>query len=230
MHSLDKLISILRVFPLKHTTLNENSTLNESINLFGSLMLQRVRSLLVDYFPNSDLGGLSEKSSLGEILLALNKNCELDNQNNSFEKTSDNIRSANVSPQSQSVLPTNATKNQIVSVGIDIESIHAFPSDVMLPSGAPFRSRTFCPKEIAYASTKHSPIQTLLGIFCAKEAVIKCCTGANIPTFRDIEITYNSGGGPVCNVRNHIGFDFNVSISHSSDYACAFALIAYSGS
>ena len=76
MHSLDELIEILQSFPLKNGKLSEKSILSDSIDLFGSLMLQRVRSTLAEYFPNSDLEGLTEKSNLSEILMILNKNCE----------------------------------------------------------------------------------------------------------------------------------------------------------
>ena len=60
--SVNDLIEILREFPLKNNNLNEKTTLNESINLFGSLMLQRVRSLLLDHYPYADFTNLSENS------------------------------------------------------------------------------------------------------------------------------------------------------------------------
>ena len=230
MHSLEELITVLKAFPLKIEELNEKSVLNDSINLFGSLMLQRVRSLLAEYFPNSDLEGLTGKSSLGEILAILNKNCEPANNRVTHEDSKDVKHPNRSSSRMQEVISHKAIKNQVVSVGIDIESISAFPSDVMDPSGAAFRSRTFCPKEIAYASTKRSPIQTLLGIFCAKEAVMKCYIGEKRLSFRDIAITHDSKGRPVCTVFKQVNFEFKVSISHSSEYSCAFALMTYSAS
>ena len=151
-------------------------------------MLQRVRSTLAEYFPNSDLEGLTEKSNLSEILMILNKNCESRQINVTHEKPLKSTHTESSSNHIQEIKPNKENKNRVVSVGIDIESINAFPSDVMLPSGAAFRSKTFSPKEVAYASTKHSPSQTLLGIFCAKEAVIKCYTGDNPLTFRDVTI------------------------------------------
>lgn len=228
MHSIDELITVLQSFPLKNQDLNEKSVLSESINLFGSLMLQRVRSMLAECFPDSDLEGLTEHSSLGEILLTLNKNCGSKKKISTLENSLDVKHPVGSSNHIQAFMNNEAIKNQVISVGIDIESINSFPVDAMLPSGVAFRSRTFCPKEIAYASTKYSPIQTLLGIFCAKEAVIKCFTGEKRLTFRDIVITHDSKGRPVCNVRNQVGFEFKVSISHSSDYSCAFALMTNS--
>ena len=72
--SVNDLIAILKEFPLKNSNLNEKSTLNESINLFGSLMLQRVKSLLLDYYPHSDFTDLSENSSIHEIHLMISTN------------------------------------------------------------------------------------------------------------------------------------------------------------
>ena len=228
MHSLEELITVLKAFPLKNQDLNEKSVLNESINLFGSLMLQRVRSMLAECFPDSELEGLTEQSSLGEILLILNKNCGSKNNIVTHENSLDVKHHVGSSNHIQAANTNEVIKNQVISVGIDIESINAFPADAMLPSGVAFRSRTFCPKEIAYASTKQSPIQTLLGIFCAKEAVIKCFTGEKRLTFRDIVITHDSKGRPICNVSDQVGFEFKVSISHSSDYSCAFAFMTNS--
>ena len=214
MHSLDELISVL----------------NESINLFGSLMLQRVRSTLAEYFPDSDLEGLTERSNVGEILRILNRNCGSQDNRFTHEEPLEAKYTEGGSNQIQAITTNKECKDWVVGVGIDIESINAFPSDVMLPSGAAFRSRTFSPKEIAYASTKHSPIQTLLGIFCAKEAVIKCYGGDKRLAFRDITITHDSKGRPVCNVGEHKGFEFKVSISHSVEYSCAFALMTHAAS
>ena len=172
MHSLDELIKILQSFPLKNEELSEKSILSDSVDLFGSLMLQRVRSTLAEYFPDSSLEDLTEKSSVGEILRILNKNCESGHINVSHEQPLESKHAESSSNHIQEITPNKENKSRVVSVGIDIESINAFPSDIMLPSGAAFRSRIYNPKEIAYASTKNSPSQTLLGIFCAKEAVI----------------------------------------------------------
>ena len=230
MHSLDELIEILQSFPLKNGKLSEKSVLSDSIDLFGSLMLQRVRSTLAEYFPNSDLEGLTEKSNLSEILMILNKNCESRQINVTHEKPLKSTHTESSSNHIQEIKPNKENKNRVVSVGIDIESINAFPSDVMLPSGAAFRSKTFSPKEVAYASTKHSPSQTLLGIFCAKEAVIKCYTGDKRLAFRDVTITHDSKGKPICNIRDHEGFEFQISISHSAEYSCAFAIMTTAAS
>lgn len=226
--SVNDLIAILKEFPLKNPNLNEKSTLKESINLFGSLMLQRVRSLLLDYYPHSDLNNLSENSSIHEIHLMISANDEIDDKTIVDSKGKNSSLGSEFSYQFQTNFNPKSVKNEIISVGIDIESIKVFPSDVLLSSGASFRSNTFCPKEIGYASTRNSPIQTLLGIFCAKEAVIKCCINLDKLNLRDIEITHDSKGRPLCNVRNYKDFNFQISISHTSEYACAFAIMTSS--
>ena len=226
--SVNDLIVILREFPLKNNNLNENSTLNESINLFGSLMLQRVRSLLLDYYPYADFTNLSENSTIQEIHLMISCNDEIVEKIVADRKDRSRTYGSEVPYQIKTNLNSKSIKNEIVSVGIDIESIKVFPSDVMLTSGAAFRSNTFCPREIGYASTRNSPIQTLLGIFCAKEAVVKCCLNLERLNLRDIEITHDSTGRPLCNVRNYKDFNFQISISHTSEYACAFAIMTSS--
>ena len=162
--------------------------------------------------------------------MILNKNCESRQINVTHEKPLKSTHTESSPNHIQEIKPNKENKNRVVSVGIDIESINAFPSDIMLPSGASFRSKTFSPKEVAYASTKHSPSQTLLGIFCAKEAVIKCYTGDNPLTFRDVTITHDSKGKPICNILDHEGFEFQISISHSAGYSCAFAIMTTAAS
>lgn len=215
---------IIQAFPLKCTQLKEESTLAESIDLFGSLMLQRVRSYLLDHYPSVDLSELTENSSIRDIYSMISRDSE---SSENFFIPSEHIASSEKSEISGVIKDISKINvSQVVSVGIDIESIEFLPSDIMLPSGLPFRSNTFCPKEVAYASTKSSPRQTLLGIFCAKESVIKCCTDFIALTFRDIEILHDSNGKPLCRVHpSNVDFDFKISISHSSEYACAVAVM-----
>ena len=71
--SISDLVSLLSTLPLKCTNLGELSTLKKSINLFGSLMLQRVKSLLLDHYPDSDFSELNENSSILDIHSMVNK-------------------------------------------------------------------------------------------------------------------------------------------------------------
>ena len=91
-------------------------------------------------------------------------------------------------------------------IGIDIQNISE-----LFPEGIPEDS-----KELTYAQSKENPLQTLTGLFAAKEAVQKCSED-NL-NLTDIEILPNKNGKP-----NTAGF--LISISHSQDYAVAIALM-----
>lgn len=103
------------------------------------------------------------------------------------------------------------------NVGIDIQNIkELFPTETTID----FKSNQdllgiFSLKELSYAESKINPIQTLAGIFAAKEAIIK----ASITPFKfnDLEILPDKNGKPISN-------GFNISISHSQDYAVAVAI------
>lgn len=60
-------------------------------------------------------------------------------------------------------------------------------------------------------------IEFLAGHFAAKEAVFK--TLDKLVDFKDIEITYDQMGRPICNIEN-----VQISISHEKEYAMAVAL------
>ena len=222
--SISDLVSLISTLPLKCPNLDELSTLKNSINLFGSLMLQRVKSLLLDYYPDSDFSELNENSSILDIHLMVNTIKSLPEED--YRLFNLNIaQKSNIS--SPSLVSQTSTKigENILSVGVDIESIKNFPEDAMLLSGSSFRLNTFTAREVAYASTKPSSLQTLLGIFCAKEAVIKCWSKLDILIFRDIEIIYDHNGSPLCNIYNKQENNLKISISHTDNYACAFAVL-----
>ncbi|WP_415980060.1 holo-ACP synthase [Faecalicoccus pleomorphus] len=60
-------------------------------------------------------------------------------------------------------------------------------------------------------------VEFLAGHFAAKEAVFK--TLDKPVDFKDIEITYDQMGRPICNIEN-----VQISISHEKEYAMAVAL------
>lgn len=222
---ISDLISLISTFPLKSCDLNEFSTLTESINLFGSLMLQRVKSLLIDNYPDSDFSELKENSTIHEIQSMVNNSIKKSNGEASDHSNLNSYIKNKVSPKfSENQNPSDIGTN-ILSVGIDIETMKIFPEDVMGPTGSYFRLNTFSPKEIAYATTRSSPVQTLLGIFCAKEAVIKCFHNIDRLSFRDIEIIHEYKGSPLCKIYSKQKNNIKISISHTDDYACAFAVL-----
>ena len=104
------------------------------------------------------------------------------------------------------------------AVGIDIQLIaELFPSKSNDMKSDPELLRIFSPREIAFAETNRQPIDTLAGIFAAKEAIIKAGhSGINTNDLSSIEITHNEDGKPEFS-------GYALSISHSGEYAVAIA-------
>ena len=118
----------------------------------------------------------------------------------------------------ESLIPLNSNlvggSNQI---GIDIQRV-----DELFPDGLPCDPKSsselltlFTMHELSYAQSKDDPKQTLAGIYCAKEAIIKAA-GIDF-ILNQIEIGRCYGGAP-------LHPEFAISISHSGNYAIAVAL------
>lgn len=119
-----------------------------------------------------------------------------------------------------SALPSNYNSNPFdgnASIGVDIQSIAE-----MFPQGIPNDPKSdtelltiYTLKELSYAQSKPDPLQTLTGLFAAKEAILKCSSkDANLNA---IEISVDPDGRPSSP-------GFIVSISHSVDFAVAIAM------
>jgi len=105
------------------------------------------------------------------------------------------------------------------SIGVDIQSIsELFPEGLSDdPKSDPELLAIYTLKELSYAQSKPNPVQTLTGLFAAKEAILNCAQKEINLT--NIEILPDPIGRPTVN-------GFLVSISHSSDYAVAIAMPA----
>ena len=227
------IIRIISSFPLKNKELDDNSTLGDTINLFGSLMISRVRSLLEDSFPGADFSSISPSTTISNL-------AELASQNpstsSSISKSAKSEVNSITQPVAKNVLHSSGANDLskvsigILSVGIDIESIENLPPDLFTENGASFRRKTFHPEEVAYASLKTSPLETVLGIYCAKEAVIKSSPESACLDLLDVIITHRSDGAPICEVKAGTDLCFKISISHSKDYACAVSVCIKSSS
>jgi phosphopantetheinyl transferase (holo-ACP synthase) len=116
--------------------------------------------------------------------------------------------------------PTALDKDIIAapaSIGVDIQSVtelfpEGLPSD---PKRDPELLAIYTLKELSYAQSKPDPVQTLTGLFAAKEAVLKC--SQKEINFTNIEILPDTAGKPITD-------GFLVSISHSLDNAVAIAM------
>ncbi len=93
--------------------------------------------------------------------------------------------------------------------------------------GNHFLTHVFTDDEIAYCLRYKFPAQHFAGRFAAKEAVIKALPDIKNLHWTDIQIINDTSGKPHCSLINK---DFkkaiHISISHTSEHAIAFAVIA----
>ncbi len=115
------------------------------------------------------------------------------------------------------------------SVGTDIVEIHRIEQAIRSWQDS-FLRRIYTEAELEFCQNRAS---SLAARFAAKEAVMKALgTGANVISWRDIEILSNSQGAPV--VRLHAQAErkakengiakFSVTMSHCKEYAVAFVI------
>ncbi|MBI3034745.1 4'-phosphopantetheinyl transferase superfamily protein [Candidatus Woesearchaeota archaeon] len=112
-------------------------------------------------------------------------------------------------------------KQMNLSVGVDIEQVARFRK-----KNKRLFQKIFSKKELK--SMKSCNAQHLAGIFCAKEAVIKACNPMEKLQLRSIEIFSRKDGQPYAVIKSRLvkARNLRISISHSKDYAVAFAIVA----
>ena len=109
----------------------------------------------------------------------------------------------------------------IRGVGVDIESVGRIEK-ALNTRGERFLKRVFTGSEAAYCLGMPRPAIHLAGRFAAKEAVKKAAGAGR--RWTDIEIINDENRKPVVHIKNQDkGVIINLSISHSDDYAVAFA-------
>jgi holo-[acyl-carrier protein] synthase len=113
----------------------------------------------------------------------------------------------------------------IKGIGIDIIDIKRIKR-IMEQFGDRFFERILTEKEIAYCKSFSKPDLHFAGRFAAKEAYSKSIgTGISKDfAWRDIEILNDERGKPYINrtkENEYSKYIFNVSISHTDEYACA---------
>lgn len=112
----------------------------------------------------------------------------------------------------------NINGGAITAIGTDIQQIsELFPQDLNSPKTDKSLTSIFSLQELSYAESSDDIRQTLTGMFAAKEAMIKAYPEYMNRNLSDIEILHQSNGAPT-----HDGFQ--LSISHSGDYALAVAM------
>ena len=211
-------IEILEQFPIKKSSdIISSDKLSDVIGLFSSLIEERIKSRLKDFFPNSNFENLTSSSTIEEIcfLIKDDKNIIIDELNQ---------EELLVNNSKDEVL-NYLSSNENITVGIDIENIANLPDEIFDIKNKVFRSKIFSEFEIAYSILKPDPELTLLGIFSAKESIIKAIGSRSECDFNDIEINYNNFGNPYPIVK---GFDsklFRLSISHSGNLAISICVL-----
>lgn len=96
----------------------------------------------------------------------------------------------------------------IPAVGIDVESVHRFEAA---------NPRLFTDAERDHCQGR---AESLAGVWCVKEAVVKALARWRAVSVREVEVTYD-GERPVVHIE---GFEIEVSISHTGEHAAAVAI------
>ncbi|MBK6564110.1 MAG: holo-ACP synthase [Saprospiraceae bacterium] len=121
-----------------------------------------------------------------------------------------------------------SSRNQVIYIGTDIESVQRIQK--MLEKKPRTLEKFFFKSEWSYAIQKSSPAQTLTGMWCAKEAVIKAISPIDDLSVFDIEICRCLKGIPsaIIHKKNILeNGDLMLSISHSKEYATATAIFHF---
>ncbi len=113
----------------------------------------------------------------------------------------------------------------IQGTGIDIIEISRIKKAIDR-WGERFLKYVFTEKEIKYAMRYKYPEQHFAGRFAAKEAVYKAIGDSPDISWQDLEILNDEHGRPFCFCRKKdFRYKILVSISHTSSYAAANAII-----
>ena len=115
-------------------------------------------------------------------------------------------------------------------IGTDIVSIPRITKTINSSQGEKFIQRIFTEDEISYCNNKVNPIIHFAGRFAAKEAITKAILSSEIIdsiNMKSIEIISSKNRKPEVNLWLHskLKLQCKVSISHTDEYAIAFALL-----
>ena len=114
-----------------------------------------------------------------------------------------------------------------ILVGIDIESVIKFKKLIKFKNK--ILSKSFFESEYTYAMNRVNSDQSLAGIWCAKEAVVKSFSQFKLITTREVEIICVKNCAPNAIIRTtrfkHLNFNISISISHTNQYATAISVL-----
>jgi len=117
-----------------------------------------------------------------------------------------------------------------IFIGTDIVSIPRLKKTINSSQGDKFINRIFTENEINYCNNKVDSFIHFAGRFAAKEAIAKALLSSEIidsVNMKSIEIISGKNHKPEVNliISCELKFQCKVSISHTDEYAVAFALI-----
>ncbi len=116
-----------------------------------------------------------------------------------------------------------------IYIGTDIVSVPRLKK-IFNDSKDTFQNRIFTANEIDYCSRKTNPIIHFAGRFAAKEAITKAILSTQMidsVKMKSIEIISGKNRKPEVNLTfdSELKFKCKVSISHTEEYAIAFAIL-----
>lgn len=111
-----------------------------------------------------------------------------------------------------------------LQTGVDIEALDGLPADGT-PELAAFIAEHFTDAEAGYAKQQTDPRMSLLGLWAAKEAVLKCGWVGTLK-FREIEVVHNAQRQPAIRLLSTVGRpgQHAISISHTGTFAIAICV------
>lgn len=120
----------------------------------------------------------------------------------------------------------------VKGIGTDIVKIERIKNSIT-KFKSKFKEKIYTQEEWNYCWNKKNPYPSLAARFAAKEAVLKALgTGKGIIKWVEVEVIHNANGKPCINLtgkaaeiaRSQYISNFNLSLSHCSDYAVAFVV------
>ena len=119
-----------------------------------------------------------------------------------------------------------------IFIGTDIVSVSRLSKTINSSQGNKFKNRIYTENEINYCDDKADSILHFAGRFAAKEAIIKALLSSekiNSVKMNSIEIISGKNRKPEVNLlfKSKLQINCKVSISHTEEYATAFALIEF---
>ncbi len=109
-------------------------------------------------------------------------------------------------------------------------SVSRLDETISSSQGKKFKNRIFTENEIKYCDSKANAVLHFAGRFAAKEAITKALLSTekfNSVKMKSIEIISGTNRKPEVNliITSDLQFQCKVSISHTDEYAVAFAIL-----